>query len=145
MEYFRKKAQQSREAIATDTTIQRTVRYGGKAIRAAPSVAGQYLLQKAPIIQWLPRYNPRWLLNDTLAGITVGVLLIPQSLAYAKIATIPGQYGLMSSWLPNFLYLVMGTSKGTLLLLFAISCTDRYSRPIYRPHVAHGSLNSRDH
>ena len=112
MEFFRKQAQRSREAIATDTTLQRTVRYGNKAVRAAPSVAGQYLLQKAPIIQWLPKYNPRWLLNDTLAGITVGVLLIPQSLAYAKIATIPGQYGLMSSWLPNFLYLVMGTSKG---------------------------------
>ncbi|KAI4703961.1 hypothetical protein J4E81_001025 [Alternaria sp. BMP 2799] len=111
MEYLRKKAQGSREAIATDTTLQRTIRYGTKAVRAAPSVAGQYLLQKAPIIQWLPKYNPRWLLNDTLAGITVGVLLIPQSLAYAKIATIPGQYGLMSSWLPNFLYLIMGTSK----------------------------------
>ncbi|RYN93628.1 hypothetical protein AA0120_g4297 [Alternaria tenuissima] len=111
MEFFRKQAQRGREAIATDTTLQRTVRYGNKAVRAAPSVAGQYLLQKAPIIQWLPKYNPRWLLNDTLAGITVGVLLIPQSLAYAKIATIPGQYGLMSSWLPNFLYLVMGTSK----------------------------------
>jgi hypothetical protein len=112
MEYLKKKAQRSREAIVTDTTLQRTVRYGSKAVRAAPSVAGQYLLQKAPIIQWLPKYNPRWLLNDTLAGITVGVLLIPQSLAYAKIATIPGQYGLMSSWLPNFLYLIMGTSKG---------------------------------
>ncbi|EUC33778.1 hypothetical protein COCCADRAFT_36435 [Bipolaris zeicola 26-R-13] len=111
MEYFRKKARQSHEAIATDTTIQRTVRYGEKALRAAPSVAGQYLLQKAPIIQWLPKYNLRWFFNDTLAGITVGVLLIPQSLAYAKIATIPGQYGLMSSWLPNFLYLIMGTSK----------------------------------
>jgi sodium-independent sulfate anion transporter 11 len=112
MEYLKKKAQRSREAIVTDTTLQRTIRYGSKAVRAAPSVAGQYLLQKAPIIQWLPKYNPRWLLNDTLAGITVGVLLIPQSLAYAKIATIPGQYGLMSSWLPNFLYLIMGTSKG---------------------------------
>jgi sodium-independent sulfate anion transporter 11 len=75
-------------------------------------VAGQYVLQKAPIVQWLPKYNPRWFLNDTLAGITVGVLLIPQSLAYAKIATIPGEYGLMASWLPNFLYLIMGTSKG---------------------------------
>lgn len=117
MEYFRKKARQSHEAIATDTTIQRTVRYGEKALRAAPSVAGQYLLQKAPIIQWLPKYNLRWFFNDTLAGITVGVLLIPQSLAYAKIATIPGQYGLMSSWLPNFLYLIMGTSKGTTLVL----------------------------
>ncbi|KAH9882251.1 hypothetical protein J1614_001423 [Plenodomus biglobosus] len=115
MEYLRNMGRSAREAIATDTTLQRTVRYGGKALRAAPSVAGQYLVEKAPVIHWLPRYNPRWLLNDTLAGITVGVLLIPQSLAYAKIATIPGEYGLMSSWLPNFLYFIMGTSKGKLL------------------------------
>ncbi|KAH7398561.1 sulfate permease [Pyrenochaeta sp. MPI-SDFR-AT-0127] len=111
MDYFRRTARRTKESLTTDTTLRRTVRYGGKAIRAAPSVTGQYLVDKAPVIYWLPKYNIRWLLNDTLAGITVGVLLIPQSLAYAKIATIPGEYGLMSSWLPNFLYFIMGTSK----------------------------------
>ncbi|KAF1846482.1 sulfate permease [Cucurbitaria berberidis CBS 394.84] len=111
MDYIRKTTKQSQEAIATDTTIQRTARYSAKAVRAFPSVAGQYLLDRVPVVHWLPKYNIRWLLNDTLAGITVGVLLIPQSLAYAKIATIPGQFGLMSSWLPNFLYFIMGTSK----------------------------------
>lgn len=116
MEYFRKISKRTKEAITTDTTLQRTVRYGGKAIRAAPSVAAQYLVEKVPVVHWLPKYNIRWLLNDTLAGITVGVLLIPQSLAYAKIATIPGEYGLMSSWLPNFLYFIMGTSKGEMCL-----------------------------
>jgi sodium-independent sulfate anion transporter 11 len=112
MENIRKFPGRVRDAIVNDFTLRRTVRYGGAAVRAAPSVASQYLQERVPIIHWLPRYNPRWLLNDTLAGITVGVLLIPQSLAYAKIATIPGQYGLMSSWLPNFLYFIMGTSKG---------------------------------
>lgn len=112
MDYFRKKTTSAREAIATDTTLQRTVRYGGKTARALPSVSVQYLSDRVPVIHWLPKYNIRWLLNDCLAGITVGVLLIPQSLAYAKIATIPGEYGLMSSWLPNFLYFIMGTSKG---------------------------------
>ncbi|KAI8942890.1 hypothetical protein NX059_000930 [Plenodomus lindquistii] len=111
MEYLRNTGRKTKEAIATDITLQRTVRYGEKAIRATPSVAGQYLIEKVPVVHWLPRYNPRWLLNDVLAGITVGVLLIPQSLAYAKIATIPGEFGLMSSWLPNFLYFFMGTSK----------------------------------
>ncbi|KAH7088698.1 sulfate permease-like protein [Paraphoma chrysanthemicola] len=101
----------AKEAIVNDVTLRRTVRYGSKAVRSAPSVASQYLQERVPIIHWLPKYNPRWLLNDTLAGITVGVLLIPQSLAYAKIATIPGEYGLMSSWLPNFLYFIMGSSK----------------------------------
>jgi sodium-independent sulfate anion transporter 11 len=145
MEYLRKKAQRSREAIVTDTTLQRTLRYGVRAVRATPSVAGQYLLEKAPIVQWLPRYNPRWLLNDTLAGITVGVLLIPQSLAYAKICTIPGEYGLMSSWLPSFLYLIMGTSKGKVLLTITKPGTDTSCRSIDRSYLTHGSSDRRDH
>ncbi|KAH8704427.1 sulfate permease [Phaeosphaeriaceae sp. PMI808] len=111
MDYFRRIPGRVKEAVVHDVTLRRTVRYGGKAVRAAPSVASQYLQERVPIIHWLPKYNPRWILNDTLAGITVGVLLIPQSLAYAKIATIPGEYGLMSSWLPNFLYFIMGSSK----------------------------------
>jgi sodium-independent sulfate anion transporter 11 len=39
-------------------------------------------------------------------------MLIPQSLSYAKIATIPVEYGLMSSWLPPTLYAIMGSTKG---------------------------------
>ncbi|KAJ4309386.1 hypothetical protein N0V94_008959 [Neodidymelliopsis sp. IMI 364377] len=111
MDYFKRMPGRISHALSTDITINRTIRYSGKAARAAPSVAAQYLVERVPVVHWLPRYNPRWLLNDTLAGITVGVLLIPQSLAYAKIATIPGEFGLMSSWLPNFLVFIMGTSK----------------------------------
>ncbi|KAI8284064.1 hypothetical protein K4K60_002226 [Colletotrichum sp. SAR11_57] len=37
--------------------------------------------------------------------------MIPQALAYAKIATIPGEFGLYSSWLPAAIYVFMGTSK----------------------------------
>jgi solute carrier family 26 (sodium-independent sulfate anion transporter), member 11 len=65
-----------------------------------------------PIVSWLPRYNYRWLLDDTVAGLTVGLMLIPQALSYAKIATIPVQYGLMSSWLPPSIYAFMGSTKG---------------------------------
>lgn len=111
MDYFRKAPGRIKNALVNDVTLQRALRYGGRAVRSSPSVASQYLQERVPIIHWLPKYNPRWLLNDTLAGVTVGVLLIPQSLAYAKIATIPGEYGLMSSWLPNFLYFIMGSSK----------------------------------
>lgn len=98
--------------IAEDHNIQQAKRLGASAARGFPRAAGQYLVDKVPVVHWAPRYNPRWLLNDALAGITIGVMLIPQALAYAKIATISGEYGLMSSWLPNFLYFFMGTSKG---------------------------------
>jgi MFS superfamily sulfate permease-like transporter len=56
--------------------------------------------------------SSRWLLNDLIAGLTVGLMLIPQGLSYAKLAGIPVQYGLMSSWLPSAIYAFMGTSKG---------------------------------
>lgn len=47
-----------------------------------------------------------------IAGLTVGLMLIPQGLSYAKLADIPVQYGLMSSWLPAAIYAFMGTTKG---------------------------------
>ncbi|KAF2709084.1 hypothetical protein K504DRAFT_433917 [Pleomassaria siparia CBS 279.74] len=102
---------QARDALANDHTIQRVLRDGTKIARALPSASANYVTDKVPVIFWLPKYNPRWVLNDVLAGLTVGALLIPQGLAYAKIATIPGQFGLMSSWLPGLLYFFMGTSK----------------------------------
>jgi sodium-independent sulfate anion transporter 11 len=108
MDYLRKAG----EAISTDHILQRSRRDVSRVARALPRATGDYVIEKAPVVQWLPKYNPRWILYDTLAGITIGVLLIPQALAYAKIATIPGEFGLMSSWLPSFLYFIMGTSKG---------------------------------
>lgn len=102
----------TKQSLANDYTLQRTARLGGRAARALPRATGHYLVEKVPVVHWALQYNPRWLLNDALAGITIGVLLIPQALAYAKIATIPVEFGLMSAWLPNFLYFFMGTSKG---------------------------------
>jgi len=101
-----------RGEVDTDYNV-RFVRHRTKPVlRSIPSATGHYLLEKAPIISWLPRYSYKWLLNDFIAGLTLGVMLIPQGLAYAKIATIPVEYGLMSSWLPAAIYAVMGTSKG---------------------------------
>jgi len=104
-------------ALADDHTLRRVQRGGIRVVHSLPRATGTYLVEKVPIVHWLPKYNPRWLLNDLLAGITVGALLIPQALAYAKLATIPPEYGLMSAWLPNFLYFIMGTSKGNLLYI----------------------------
>ncbi|KAF2787531.1 hypothetical protein K505DRAFT_367278 [Melanomma pulvis-pyrius CBS 109.77] len=102
---------QARDALATDHTLERVRRDGARVARAFPSASWNYLVDKVPVVHWLPRYHPRWVLNDLLAGVTVGALLIPQALAYAKIATIPGEFGLMSSWLPGLIYFFMGTSK----------------------------------
>ena len=109
--------QKVKSGFANDHTLRQTRYLAGRGTRAAPGVALVYLADKVPIVGWLPRYNYRWLVNDVIAGLTIGLMLIPQSLAYAKIATIPVQYGLMAAWLPAILYAFMGTTKGTACLL----------------------------
>lgn len=99
--------------LRNDVTWNKVARISALGARALPSAIGDYMIDKVPIIEWLPRYDYRWILNDVIAGLTVGLMLIPQALSYAKLATIPVQYGLMSSWLPSIIYAFMGTSKGS--------------------------------
>ncbi|KAL7892426.1 sulfate permease protein [Trichoderma sp. SZMC 28014] len=115
MDRVSKKLSEAKEdvvtAYQTDANVNRVKRWAGPIARRTPSVAAEYLYEKFPIVQWLPRYDPKWLLNDFVAGITVGVMFVPQGISYAKIATIPVVHGLYSSWIPSLLYLFMGTSK----------------------------------
>lgn len=39
-----------------------------------------------PILLWLPNYKKTWILQDALAGITVGLTAIPQGIAYGIVA-----------------------------------------------------------
>lgn len=101
-----------KDDVVNDYTWTKVGSLTARGVRAAPSAALLYTSEKFPIIGWLPRYNYRWIVNDFVAGLTLALMLIPQSLAYAKIADIPVQYGLMSSWLPALIYAFMGTTKG---------------------------------
>ena len=67
--------------------------------------------QFLPILDWLPQYNKANLSSDVFAGITVGVLLIPQGMAYAMIAGLPPIYGLYASLMPQVVYAFMGSSR----------------------------------
>ena len=64
-----------------------------------------------PILQWLPNYQKSWFKNDLFAGLTVGVILIPQGIAYAVIAGLPPIYGLYTALIPQLVYAIMGTSR----------------------------------
>ena len=99
-------------SLRTDVNWHRAGSLGSRGARALPRATAEYVTEKFPIIGWLPRYNYRWLANDVIACLTLGIMLVPQSLAYAQIATMPVQFGLMSSWFPATLYAFMGTSKG---------------------------------
>jgi len=67
--------------------------------------------QFLPFLNWLMGYNKSTFYNDLVAGLTVGVMLIPQGMAYAVIAGLPPIYGLYASTIPLLIYAVFGTSR----------------------------------
>ncbi|KAF5020592.1 hypothetical protein F66182_7378 [Fusarium sp. NRRL 66182] len=64
-----------------------------------------------PCLGWLPRYNWRWLLGDGIAGLTVGLVVIPQAMAYALLARLDPDFGLYTSFAGAAVYWLFGTSK----------------------------------
>jgi len=104
--------EKAKDDLVNDVTWNKVEHLTRKGARKLPRASAEYVVDKFPITGWLPRYNYRWLINDVIAGLTLGLMLIPQGLSYASLATIPVQYGLMSSWLPSAIYAFMGTSKG---------------------------------
>ena len=64
-----------------------------------------------PILDWTKNYSNKHLKGDISAGLTVGVMLIPQGMAYAMIAGLPPIYGLYASTIPLIIYAIFGTSR----------------------------------
>tara|TARA_B110000902_G_scaffold255979_1_gene322036 strand:+ start:2005 stop:3732 length:1728 start_codon:yes stop_codon:yes gene_type:complete len=64
-----------------------------------------------PILDWLPNYNTSLFKGDLIAGITVGIILIPQGIAYALIAGLPPIYGLYCALVPQVMYAIFGSSR----------------------------------
>jgi SulP family sulfate permease len=64
-----------------------------------------------PFLEWLPNYKRSDLQGDISAGLTVGVMLIPQGMAYSMLAGLPPIYGLYASTIPLIIYALFGTSR----------------------------------
>ena len=64
-----------------------------------------------PILEWLPNYKKEYLGGDLSAGLTVGIMLIPQGMAYAMIAGLPPVFGLYAALIPQVIYGILGTSR----------------------------------
>jgi sulfate permease, SulP family len=63
-----------------------------------------------PPLRWLRTYDRADLRADAIAGLTVAVMLVPQSMAYAALAGMPAVAGLYAATVPLVAYALLGTS-----------------------------------
>ena len=64
-----------------------------------------------PFLDWFKGYNLNSLRLDVISGLTVALVLIPQSMAYAQLAGLPPYYGLYASFLPPMIAALFGSSR----------------------------------
>ncbi len=65
----------------------------------------------APLTLWLPKYDPRWLGRDALAGLAVAAVAIPTAMGYSTVALTPVQAGLYALPAALIMYAIFGSSR----------------------------------
>ena len=74
-----------------------------------PNKTAKAIKKFLPFLNWFPM-NGNNLKSDLIAGITVALVLIPQSMAYAQLAGLPAYYGLYAAFLPGIIAALWGSS-----------------------------------
>lgn len=70
------------------------------------------MIQKVfPFVGWFKGYSTACMRSDMIAGLTVALVLIPQSMAYAQLAGLPPYYGLYAAFLPPMTAALFGSSR----------------------------------
>ena len=90
-----------------------------------------------PFLHWWPQINRRTLREDLFAGLTVALVAIPQSLAYAQLCGVPAYYGLYATLIPVIVGALFGSSR--LLSTGPVAMTSLLTAASIMPLAAYGS------
>ncbi|XP_072251242.1 sulfate transporter [Leuresthes tenuis] len=102
------------------TTASRRLK---KHCSCAPKKLKSKVLGFVPILKWLPHYKLRdWILGDVMSGLIVGILLVPQSIAYSLLASQDPIYGLYTSFFSSIIYALLGSSRHISVGIFGVLC-----------------------
>ncbi|MDQ1330316.1 MAG: sulfate permease, SulP family, partial [Thermodesulfobacteriota bacterium] len=64
-----------------------------------------------PFLAWFKKYSLEAFRIDAVSGLTVALVLVPQSMAYAQLAGLPPYYGLYASFIPPMIAALFGSSR----------------------------------
>ncbi|KAB7497897.1 Prestin [Armadillidium nasatum] len=101
-------------------TVKTTLK---KKTKCSRKKAKETLYLRLPILDWLFRYKIRRdLVNDIIAGFTVGILNIPQGMAYAMLAGLAPIVGIYMGFFPVLIYATFASSRHNSIGTFAVVC-----------------------
>ena len=118
--YLGERTLQPQEYIAATQAMRHSAAHtrGYGSLRASPSVfeenesCGDACARKLPSVEWIGNYDFSWLWNDVLGGITLGLVLLAQSLAHAHLCGVAPIRGPYACLLAPLAYALLGTCHG---------------------------------
>jgi len=92
--------------------VQTFERRQGKQVFDLKGMLMDWRMRFVPFLGWMGELKDKNVVRaDVIAGITVAMVLVPQSMAYAQLAGLPAYYGLYASFLPPMVAALFGSSR----------------------------------
>lgn len=93
----------------------------GQSLSCSAARIKRVLADFFPVVVWLPRYKLKeYVWGDVMSGLIVGIILVPQAIAYCLLAGLEPIYGLYTSFFANIIYFLLGTSKHVSVGIFSL-------------------------
>uniref|UniRef100_A0A8C0I8Y9 Solute carrier family 26 member 1 n=1 Tax=Bubo bubo TaxID=30461 RepID=A0A8C0I8Y9_BUBBB len=86
-----------------------------------PKKLKNFVMDFLPVLRWLPKYQwKEYIWGDVMSGLVIGIILVPQAIAYSLLAGLKPIYSLYTSFFANIIYFLMGTSRHVSVGIFSL-------------------------
>nr|XP_033782781.1 sulfate transporter-like [Geotrypetes seraphini] len=105
------------------STKELILRKSKEVCKCTPKTLTNFLFKLFPVLKWLPHYRIKEQLpGDLVSGVIVGIVTIPQSIAYALLANQAPIYGIYTNFFCCIIYFFLATSHHNCVGSFGVLC-----------------------